>query len=52
MIYMSLEQRLRPGRVLRLPDETTSVLAQGRRRVELVEFTQLYPYIRVRARVD
>ncbi len=39
------------GRILRLPDETTSVLAQGRRRVELVEFTQLYPYIRVRARV-
>lgn len=39
------------GRVLRLPDDTTSVLAQGRRRVELVEFTQLYPYIRVRARV-
>ncbi len=39
------------GRVLRLPDETTSVLAQGRRRVELVEFTQLYPYIRVRARI-
>ncbi len=39
------------GRVLRLPDDTTSVLAQGRRRVELVEFTQLYPYIRVRARI-
>jgi ATP-dependent Lon protease len=39
------------GRILRLPDDTTSVLAQGRRRVELVEFTQLYPYIRVRARV-
>ena len=39
------------GRILRLPDETTSVLAQGRRRVELVEFTQLYPYIRVRARI-
>lgn len=39
------------GRILRLPDETTSVLAQGRRRVEIVEFTQWYPYIRVRARV-
>ncbi len=39
------------GRILRLPDDTTSVLAQGRRRVELVEFTQLYPYIRVRARI-
>ena len=39
------------GRILRLPDDTTSVLAQGRRRVELVEFTQLDPYIRVRARI-
>ncbi len=39
------------GRVLRMPDETTSVLAQGRRRVEILEFTQWNPYIRVRARV-
>ncbi|HNS39133.1 MAG TPA: LON peptidase substrate-binding domain-containing protein, partial [Promineifilum sp.] len=39
------------GRVLRMPDETTSVLAQGRRRVEILEFTQWTPYIRVRARV-
>jgi len=39
------------GRVLRMPDDTTSVLAQGRRRVELVKFTQWEPYIRVRARI-
>lgn len=39
------------GRVLRMPDETTSVLAQGRRRVEIIEFTQRTPYMRVRARV-
>jgi ATP-dependent Lon protease len=39
------------GRILRMPDETTTVLAQGRRRVELMEFTQWSPYIRVRARV-
>ena len=39
------------GRVLRMPDESTSVLAQGRRRVEILEFTQLTPYIRARARV-
>ena len=38
------------GRILRMPDGTTSVLAQGRRRVELVEFTQYEPYMRVRAR--
>ena len=39
------------GRTLRLPDDTISVLAQGRRRVQLVEFTQFEPYVRVRARV-
>ncbi|MEW5989115.1 MAG: endopeptidase La [Chloroflexota bacterium] len=39
------------GRALRMPDNSTSVLAQGRRRVELVEFTQWEPYIRVRARI-
>jgi ATP-dependent Lon protease len=38
------------GRTLRMPDATTSVLAQGRRRVEILEFTQWDPYIRVRAR--
>ena len=38
------------GKALRMPDESTSVLAQGRRRVEIVEFTQWTPYIRVRAR--
>jgi ATP-dependent Lon protease len=38
------------GRTLRMPDSTTSVLAQGRRRVEIVEFTQWDPYIRVRVR--
>ena len=39
------------GRVLRMPDESTSVLAQGRRRVEILGFTQWNPYIRVRARI-
>jgi len=39
------------GRLLRMPDESTSVLAQGRRRVEILAFTQWTPYIRVRARV-
>ncbi len=38
------------GRMLRMPDGTTSVLAQGRRRVEIVEFVQTEPYVRVRAR--
>src|SRR5438128_11655688 len=31
------------GRTLRMPDGTTSVLVQGRRRVEIVEFTLTEP---------
>lgn len=38
------------GRLLRMPDSTTSVLSQGRRRVQIVEYLQTDPYIRVRAR--
>ncbi|MFW6062824.1 MAG: endopeptidase La [Chloroflexota bacterium] len=38
------------GRTLRMPDNTTSLLAQGRRRIEVLEFVQWEPYIRVRAR--
>lgn len=38
------------GRVLRMPDGNTAVLAQGRRRVELVEVVQEEPYLVVRAR--
>jgi ATP-dependent Lon protease len=39
------------GRPLRMPDNTTSALAQGRRRVEIIKFISKEPYIRVRARV-
>ena len=38
------------SKFLRMPDQTNSVLVQGRRRVEILEFTQWEPYIRVRAR--
>ena len=38
------------GRLLRMPDGTTSILAQGQRRVELVELIQAAPFIRVRVR--
>jgi ATP-dependent Lon protease len=38
------------GRILRMPDGTTSVLAQGRRRVEIVSVTQTEPYYMVKAR--
>jgi ATP-dependent Lon protease len=37
------------ARTLRLPDGTISLLTQGRRRVQIVEYVHLEPYIRVRA---
>ncbi len=37
------------GRMLRMPDGTTSILGQGRRRVRILDFLQMEPYIRVRA---
>jgi ATP-dependent Lon protease len=37
------------GRMLRLPDGTVSMLGQGLRRVQIVEYVHLEPYIRVRA---
>jgi ATP-dependent Lon protease len=37
------------GRTMRLPDGSVSTLAQGLRRVQIVEYLQLEPYIRVRA---
>src|SRR5574341_829048 len=39
------------GRILRMPDGTSSVLIQGRRRVEIVEYIMTEPYFRVKARV-
>jgi ATP-dependent Lon protease len=38
------------GHLMRMPDGSTSVLAQGRRRVEIVEFIQTEPYFKVKAR--
>jgi len=37
------------GRMLRMPDGTLSLLAQGRQRVQILEYVHLEPYIRVRA---
>jgi ATP-dependent Lon protease len=39
------------GRLLNMPDGNNSALVQGRRRVEVLEYTQLEPFYRVRARV-
>lgn len=38
------------GRLLDMPDGSSSALVQARRRVELVEFTLLEPYLQARAR--
>lgn len=38
------------GRTLRMPDGTTSILAQGQRRVELIEYVQRTPFVRARVR--
>jgi ATP-dependent Lon protease len=37
------------GRMLRMPDGTISLLSQGLQRVQVIEYVQLEPYIRVRA---
>ena len=37
------------GRLLSMPDGSSSALVQGRRRVEIVEFTQVEPYMIARA---
>jgi ATP-dependent Lon protease len=34
------------GRILRMPDGTTNILAQGRRRVEIQSLSQTWPYVR------
>ena len=39
------------GRILRMPDDSYSALAQGRRRVEIVEFTKTRPYLVAKARI-
>ena len=39
------------GRLLNMPDGSYSALVQGRKRVEIVEFLSVKPYLKVRARV-
>lgn len=38
------------GRMLRMPDGSTNILAQGHQRIEIIEFTQEEPYLRARVR--
>ncbi|PWH18491.1 MAG: endopeptidase La [Anaerolineae bacterium] len=39
------------GRLLEMPDGSSSALVQGRRRVQVVEFTQTQPFMKARARL-
>lgn len=39
------------GKLLRMPDDSSTALVQGRRRIQILEFTQWEPYIRVRGRI-
>ncbi len=48
--FLMIGVEIAVGRLLHMPDGSSSALAQGRRRVEVIEFTQLKPYMRVRAR--
>ncbi|MBN2387442.1 MAG: endopeptidase La [Anaerolineales bacterium] len=49
--FLAIGVELAVGRLLAMPDGSSSALVQGRRRVEIIEFTNLTPVIRVRARV-
>ena len=49
--FLPIGVEMAVGRLLNMPDGSHSALVQGRQRVEVVEFIQLKPYIKVRARV-
>lgn len=49
--FLPIGVEMAVGRLLTMPDGSCSALVQGRRRVEIVEFLRLKPYIKVRARI-
>src|SRR5512143_1433674 len=49
--FLPIGVEMAVGRLLSMPDGSHSALVQGRRRVEIVEFVRMMPYIKVRARV-
>ena len=48
--FLPIGVEMAVGRLLSMPDGSSSALVQGRRRLELVEFTRLEPYLVARAR--
>lgn len=49
--FLPIGVEMAVGRLLTMPDGSRSALVQGRRRVEIVEFVRVKPYIKVRARI-
>jgi len=49
--FLPIGVEMAVGRLLSMPDGSSSALVQGRRRVEVVEFLRMEPVIKVRARV-
>jgi len=48
--FLPIGVEIAVGRLLSMPDDSSSALVQGRRRVEVVEFVQTDPYMVIRAR--
>jgi len=49
--FLPIGVEMAVGRLLSMPDGSSSALVQGRRRVEILEFTETQPVLKVRARV-
>ena len=49
--FLPVGTEMAVGRLLSMPDGASSALVQGRRRVEILEFTRIAPVMKVRARV-
>src|SRR5512136_1568173 len=48
--FLTVGIEMAVGRLLSMPDGSSSALVQGRRRVEIVDFNRTRPYLRVRVR--
>ncbi len=48
--FLQIGIEMAVGRLLSMPDGSSSALVQGRRRVEVVDFIRTRPYVRVRVR--
>jgi ATP-dependent Lon protease len=49
--FLPVGTEMAVGRRLSMPDGASSALVQGRRRVEIIEFTRIAPVMKVRARI-